>query len=105
MLIFCRLINEYTRANLSGISGSSDFGGQFSSQSYESSAAYEGSAGGYGGASYGFFLLIIITVFYEEAIGSIGGFDPIQAAFNRADANRDGTIDQNEFRQFFQGGL
>ncbi|CAF0740582.1 unnamed protein product [Didymodactylos carnosus] len=77
-------------ANLSGISGSSDFGGQFSSQSYESSAAYEGSAGGYGGASYG---------------GSIGGFDPIQAAFNRADANRDGTIDQNEFRQFFQGGL
>ncbi|CAF0862551.1 unnamed protein product [Didymodactylos carnosus] len=33
------------------------------------------------------------------------GFDAAQAAFAAADRNRDGAIDQNEFRQFYQQGV
>jgi hypothetical protein len=34
-----------------------------------------------------------------------GGFDLAAAAFNSADKNKDGMIDENEFRQFYRGGL
>jgi len=58
------------------------FGGGYSSSSYESS----GGAGGGGG-------------------GGAVGFDVVAAAFNTADKNKDGSVDQNEFKQFYQGGL
>ena len=33
------------------------------------------------------------------------GFDVAGATFNSADKNKDGTIDPNEFKEFYQGGL
>ncbi|CAF1071096.1 unnamed protein product [Didymodactylos carnosus] len=76
---------------LGGVNGSAGFGGQLSSSSYGGSAGGQGGYGGVGGeASYA---------------GISGGFDPVAAAFRIADVNRDGHIDQNEFRQFFRGGL
>lgn len=55
-------------------------GGGFSSSSYESSSFSSGS-------------------------GGAAGFDVVGAAFNQADANKDGRIDAGEFNQFIQGGL
>ena len=59
----------------------SGIGGGFGSSSYES-ASY-GSGGIIGGS----------------------GFDVAAAAFNNADKNKDGSVDANEFKQFYQGGL
>ncbi|CAF1296912.1 unnamed protein product, partial [Didymodactylos carnosus] len=88
---FLHLINEQAYVALGGVNGSAGFGGQLSSSSYGGSAGGQGGYGGVGGeASYA---------------GISGGFDPVAAAFRIADVNRDGHIDQNEFRQFFRGGL
>jgi len=91
-------------------------GGSFNASSYESYSA--GGAGGAGGAGFG-----AEASFggaggaggfggassYESSSyssgGGAGGFDVAAAAFRSADANRDGAVDQTEFKQFFQGGL
>jgi hypothetical protein len=66
------------------------------SSSYESTSyASQGVAGGAGAAgesSYG--------SYGTSAAGYAGGFDPLAAAFNAADTNKDGTIDPEEFRRF-----
>jgi len=80
----------FSAGGAGGFGGEASFGGGqgggFSSSSYESSSFSSGggAAGGAGGA---------------------GGFDVIAAAFNSADKNKDGTVDANEFKQFYQGGL
>ena len=43
--------------------------------------------------------------FSSAAGGGATGFDIIAAAFNSADKNRDGSVDAEEFKQFYQGGL
>ncbi len=57
-------------------------GGAFNTSSYESASYGSGGAG-----------------------GAAGGFDVAAAAFNSADKNKDGNVDANEFKQFYQGGL
>jgi len=49
-----------------------------------------------------------ISAGYESSSfgsSSAGGFDAVAAGFNTADVNKDGRLDQNEFRQFYAGGV
>ncbi len=91
-------------------------GGAYGSSSFESSSYSSGVGGGAGGFSvdgglaggvgggYG-------ASSYESATygsggaGGTAGFDVAAAAFNSADKNKDGSVDVNEFKQFYQGGL
>lgn len=92
-------------------------GGAYGASSFESSSYSSsvggGAAGGYGGLSrdanftggYG-------GSSYESSSYGVGGgatsgsgFDVVAAAFNNADKNKDGSVDANEFKQFYQGGL
>ncbi|CAF1598098.1 unnamed protein product, partial [Didymodactylos carnosus] len=83
--------------NLQVISGAEglDLGGLSGQQSAYSS--YDSALSGGVGASS--------SSGFESYQQSRGGFDPTQAAFSAADINKDGSIDQNEFRQFFQQGV
>ena len=121
MSFFRSLILE--RMCLGGLAGASyesglaeGAGGGYGASSYESSSfssGVGGGAGGYGadagfssgaggsGGQYG-------AGSYESSSyssGGAGGFDAATAAFNNADRNKDGTVDANEFKQFYQGGL
>jgi hypothetical protein len=82
----------------SGLAEGAGAGGAYGSSSYSAGiggGSAEGSAG-FGSASYG-------SSSYSS--GGAGGFDVVAAAFNSADKNKDGTVDANEFKQFYQGGL
>ncbi len=91
-------------------------GGAYGSSSYDSSsftsgpggfgaeAGFGGGAGGGAGGGYS-------ASSYESSsfptggAGGAAGFDVAAAAFYSADKNKDGSVDPNEFKQFYQGGL
>ena len=81
-------------------------GGAYSSSSYESgfSSSVGGGAVGLadGRANFG-----SASSYESSSYGATGGagFDVVAAAFNSADKNKDGSVDANEFKQFYQGGL
>ena len=54
---------------------------------------------GFGGSSYE------SSSFSSGTGGAAGGFDVSGAAFNAADANKDGVLSSGEFNNFVQGGL
>ncbi|CAF0890628.1 unnamed protein product [Adineta steineri] len=66
-----------------GASGGATIGGGYSAESYSSAASYSA----------------------EGATASSGEYDATAASFAAADTNHDGSLDQNEFRRFVQGGL
>jgi hypothetical protein len=91
-------------------------GGAYGSSSYESSSYSSGGAGGAGGfgveggfaggAGGGYGSSSYETSGYGSGgAGGAAGFDVAAAAFSSADKNKDGTVDVNEFKQFYQGGL
>jgi len=118
----------YEGAAIGGIGGS--IGGGIGGSSYESSSYESSVGGGYGAGGLGGGAIALggggvgggaIALggggsSFESSSSSsygasgghgagAGGFDPVQAAYTAADRNRDGRIDQGEFRQFYQGGL
>jgi len=91
-------------------------GGAYGSSGFESSSYSSGAgggAGGYGveggfagGAGDGYSSSSYETSgFSSGGAGGAAGFDVAAAAFNTADKNKDGAVDVNEFKQFYQGGL
>jgi hypothetical protein len=104
----------YTEGGLAGAGFESGLvegaGGAYGSSSFESSSYSAGVGGGAGGyVTDGGFGGGYSSSSYESSGGAGGGgaagFDVVAAAFNTADKNKDGTVDQNEFQQFYQGGL
>ncbi|CAF1690879.1 unnamed protein product, partial [Adineta ricciae] len=92
----------------SGLAEGSGANGAYATSGFESSASYSGAAGvtgfetGLTGADGGFG-----SSSYESASFGAGvpGFDVATATFNNADKNKDGSVDADEFKQFYQGGL
>jgi hypothetical protein len=84
--------------------GGAELGGgaSYSSSSFESAGGAGGvgleAAGGFGSSSYE-------SSFSSSSGGAAGGVDIAAAAFNSADANKDGRLDSQEFGTFVQGGL
>jgi hypothetical protein len=131
-IFYLLFVFVYSKGGLSGVGFESGLvegaGGAYGSSSFESSSyssGVGGGAGGYsvGGGAGGYSVdggLVaggggaFNTSSYESASygsggagggGAAGGFDVAAAAFNSADKNKDGNVDANEFKQFYQGGL
>ncbi|CAF0754543.1 unnamed protein product [Didymodactylos carnosus] len=104
----------------SGVYDQSGASGGYSSAAYALQGGIEG-AGAYGGGSgyqsssesygYGGGIASGASGFEAQSFGSTadaygsGGVDAAAAAFRQADSNNDGTLDQEEFRRFAQGGF
>ncbi|CAF1310347.1 unnamed protein product [Rotaria sordida] len=93
-------------------------GGTYGSSNFESSSYLSGTGGGAIGG-YGVDLGIsgglptgYSSSSYESlggagagGAGGVGSFDAAAAAFSSIDTNKDGSLDANEFKQFYQAGL
>ncbi|UJR13598.1 hypothetical protein I4U23_000611 [Adineta vaga] len=95
----------------SGLAEGSGANGAYATSGFES-ASYSGAGGvtgfdtGLTGAEGAF----ASSSYESSSFGSVGasgipGFDVATATFNNADKNKDGGVDADEFKQFYQGGL
>ncbi|CAF1237873.1 unnamed protein product [Didymodactylos carnosus] len=85
----------------------SGYGGGYSGALYSDSGYNAGFGGGYAGGFEGGYDGGYSSSSYGSSVGGgYGvGFDAADIAFNAADVNHDGSIDQAEFRRFVSGGL
>lgn len=95
----------------SGLAEGSGANGAYASSSFESAsytggngaagfdAGLTGVEGGYASSNFE------SSSFTSGAASGLPGFDVATATFNNADKNKDGGVDADEFKQFYQGGL